>query len=246
MQTQVTQVTQDHAAAASANLAAFAAVPRQQLQLARLPFTIRKAASAGDLRLAAQVRQAGYARHAPGFAATLAAPEPQDTAADTVVLLALSKHDGRAVGTMRIQVNQPQQMTIAQQVKLPEWLDGQRLASASRLAVEQGMFSDTLRIALFKAFFLHAQQEQAAWSVVAARRAMARMYQGLLFRDILDGATFQLSPALDVPHQILALETASARRRWKLARHPLFSFMFETVHPDIDIHGGAPFGTVAG
>ena len=108
------------------------------------------------------------------------------------------------------------------------------------------MFTETLRIALFKAFFLDAQLQQAAWSVVAARKAMARMYQGLLFRDILDGATFRVSPVLDVPHQILALETASAQWRWKLAGHPLFGFMFETVHPDIDIHGGAPFDLVTG
>lgn len=137
-------------------------------------------------------------------------------------------------------------MRIAEQLHLPEWLSGQRLASASRLAVGQGVFMETLRIALFKGYYLYAQQQQAAWSVVAARKPMARMYQGLLFRDIMDGATFRLSQALEVPHQILALQTASAQLRWKLAGHPLFGFMFETVHPEIDIHGGAPFGPVAG
>lgn len=62
MQTQVDRgrASDVIAEASATNLAAFAAVPRHQLRTQRLPFTIPTVCTADELRLALQVRHAGY------------------------------------------------------------------------------------------------------------------------------------------------------------------------------------------
>jgi hypothetical protein len=38
-----------------------------------------------------------------------------------------------------------------------------------------------------------------------------------------------------MPHRILMLEVESARQRWAAAGHPLYEFVFETEHAEIDL-----------
>ena len=37
-----------------------------------------------------------------------------------------------------------------------------------------------------------------------------------------------------LPHRIMAFENTSAERRWGEMRHPLYHFVFETVHADLE------------
>jgi hypothetical protein len=38
---------------------------------------------------------------------------------------------------------------------------------------------------------------------------------------------------------VLALDVFNAHSKWSQARHPLLGFMCDTLHPDIDLSGGA-------
>ena len=102
-----------------------------------LPFTVRVVSSTEDLNKAVAIRHAAYARHLPEFAETLKNPEPYDFDDGVAILLAESKLDGSALGSMRIQTNLYAPLDLEDTVSLPNWLQGRSLAEASRLGVTQ-------------------------------------------------------------------------------------------------------------
>ena len=44
-----------------------------------------------------------------------------------------------------------------------------------------------------------------------------------------------LAHAGHLPHQVLAFDVAGAERRWHGMQHPLYGFMVETWHPDLQL-----------
>ena len=70
-----------------------------------LPFTVRLVGDEASLQKAVAIRHSAYARHLPEFAETLKTAEPADYENGVVILLAESKLDGAALGTMRIHTN---------------------------------------------------------------------------------------------------------------------------------------------
>ena len=87
----------------------------------RLAFTVRLVRNDNDLAKAVQVRHAAYARHMPEFAEKLRTAESIDSEPGVTVLLAQSKLDGAALGTLRIQSNAYRPLTVEQSVTLPRW-----------------------------------------------------------------------------------------------------------------------------
>lgn len=202
----------------------------------RLPFAIRLVRNAADLDKAVAIRHAAYARHVPDLAAKLREPESLDFADGVVVLLAESKLDGTPLGTMRIQTNEFQPLTLEQSVELPTWLQGGSLAEATRLGVTGERIGNMVKTVLFKAFFLYCQQAGIDWMVIAGRSPIDRQYERLLFSDVYPGMGFiPLRHANDMPHRVMSFEVATAEARWAAAQHPLFNFIFRTNHPDIDV-----------
>ena len=201
----------------------------------RLPFTIRVVRDSGALEKAVAIRQAAYARHVPEFAAKLCAPEPNDNDPGSVVLLAESRMDGSPLGTMRIQTNRFKDLAIAGSVELPAWLEGRSMAEATRLGVALGHTGRVVKTTLFKAFFLYCQEANIDWMVIAARPPLDRQYEALLFQDLFPGQFIPMRHGNNIPHRVLAFEVGTAEERWADARHPLFKFVFETRHPDIDL-----------
>ncbi len=83
-----------------------------------LPFTLKIVRTQAELNQAVLIRQAAYDRHLPEFAKSLVKPEAADFEKGTVVLLAESKEDGSAVGTMRIQTNAYKPLCLEQSIRL--------------------------------------------------------------------------------------------------------------------------------
>lgn len=208
--------------------------------VAHLDFTVRIVRTDADLLKAVQVRHQAYSRHKPELAAQLQRPEPDDTADDCFVLLAERKLDQVPLGTMRVQVNDHRPLPMERQVALPRWMAGKRLADARRLGIAQCAAGTEVRTALFKAYFLGLQNLRVDWSVVGARPPLTRMYERLMFADVLNGATYVPDPLPNDPHRVLAFEMATAEQKWTAARHPLTNYMVHTVHPDIDIGDADP------
>jgi hypothetical protein len=201
----------------------------------RVPFTIRIASGESDLRKAVAIRRAAYGRHLPEFAQSMAV-EACDSTPGTTVLLAESKLDGAPIGTMRIQTNEYAPLPVEKSVKLPHRFNGARLGEATRLGVANGAIGKVVKMMLFKSLFLYCEQQQIDWLVITARSPIDREYDAMLFNDVFEDRQFlPMAHVGGLPHRVMAGEVGVARQRWGEAKHPLFKFIFQIHHPDIDL-----------
>lgn len=209
----------------------------------RLPFTVRAVGDEQQLRKAVSIRHRAYGRHVPELAELLRQPEAKDQEAGCLVLLAESKLDGEALGTMRIQTNRYRPLALQASVALPGWLARSNLAEATRLGIAEGRVGRVVKVMLFKAFYTYCLETGIDWMVIGARSPLDRMYQALLFSDLFpDQPPVPLKHAGNIPHRILGFEIATADARWRAARHPMYDLFVNTRHPDIDI--GEASGTL--
>ena len=216
----------------------FETLPQRQLTEERLPFSVRIVCDEADLDKAVSIRHAAYERHIPAVAALLEKPEATDFEPGSVVLLAESKLDGSPLGTMRIQTNRYRQLALQQSVELPNWLHGSSQAEATRLGVIGNRMGRLVKTALFKAYYQYCVLEEIEWMVIAARSPLDRQYEALLFQDVLPNGEFiPMRHAGNIPHRVLAFNVELAERNWSTAGHPLYGFVFDTNHTDIELSG---------
>ena len=199
-----------------------------------LPFVIRPAVTEQDYFKAVDIRHRAYARHVPEFAASLRVAETADYEDGSLVLLAEAKLDGSPLGTMRIQSNVNQALHLEESITLPSWLQGASMLEASRLAVELGAAGRLVRVALFKACYFYCVEAPIDWMVITAREPLDRLYESLLFQDVLPGGGMvPIHHVGNIPHRVMALSVLDGYSAWAEANHPLFRFFFQTIHPDI-------------
>jgi hypothetical protein len=200
-----------------------------------LEFTLQLVSSPEDLLDACSVRAQAYGHHLPEMGRRLAEPDDLDFAPGTSVFLCRAKADGRATGTMRIQSNACGPLLMEGSLSLPPWLRGAPRAEITRLAVRVG--ADPLtRLSLWKASYQFCVANQLNWMVVGARNeALIRNYRRLGFVDVFGpDELMPLEHTGGLPHRIMAFDNTSARRRWGEMRHPLYEFVFETQHSDLE------------
>ena len=199
-----------------------------------LEFTLQLVSSPEDLLDACSVRAQAYGHHLPEMGRRLAEPDELDLAPGTSVFLCRAKADGRATGTMRIQSNAHGPLLMEGSLSLPPWLRGAPRAEITRLAVRVG--ADPLtRLSLWKASYQFCVANQLNWMVVGARNdALIRNYRRLGFVDVFGpDELMPLAHTGGLPHRIMAFDNTSAQRRWGEMRHPLYQFVFETLHSDL-------------
>lgn len=200
-----------------------------------LPFTVNVVRTAQELKKAVEIRQSAYARHMPEFADTLRAPEKMDLEPGVVIFLAASKVDGSPLGTMRVQTNAFRPLALESSVKLPPHLQSCSLAEATRLGITQDRVGRLVKTALFKSFYQYCLFAGIEWMVIAGRSPIDRQYERLMFKDIYpDSGFIPLKHASNIPHRVMALEVAKVESLWRAANHPLYSFFFQTHHPDLE------------
>jgi hypothetical protein len=224
----------------SSHLQTRPAVVRKVISKARveeaLPFTLKIVRTQAELDKAVLIRQAAYDRHLPDFAKSLVKPEAADFEKGMVVLLAESKEDGSPVGTMRIQTNAYKPLCLEQSINLPQWLKELPMAEATRLGVTNQVGGRLVTTALFKAFYMYCQQIGVEWMVIAGRAPVDRMYQRMLFEDVVPGQGFvPLAHANNLPHRVMSFNVKTAFEKWSAVNHPLLNFAALTHHPDITL-----------
>lgn len=201
-----------------------------------LPFRIRLVRTYEHLVRAVQVRRDAYARHLPALADILAEAERSDCTANSVVLLAESKADGEAIGTMRIATNLDAPIEFEAALDLPACFRGTTIAQVARLGVRNCTDAALVKLALFKALHRYCLALQIEWMMVGAHPPLDRLYQQLRFIDVFnpeDRFRIPSAPAYDV--RVMAFAVESAERTWREADHPLYDFMFAEYCPDIEI-----------
>lgn len=201
----------------------------------RLPFRVA-VASDDQLEAIAQTRSKAYGRHLPAMQDQLARPEPADMAADCILVAATSAVDGSILGSFRMQLNHIQALPLEMSFELPTEYQGGLLAEIVRLNIPSSAGAATVRAALFKAVYLCASMLGVKHLVVAGRRPVDRIYEGLLFSDIAEkGRMYPMAHVRGVQHRVMSLDVPLAEGRWRKAQHPLYGFMVTTEHPDIDM-----------
>lgn len=201
-----------------------------------LGFALRPAAFRHDLLDACAVRAQAYGHHLPEMGARLTEPDALDEAPGTTVFLCRDKASGRATGTMRIQTSHAGALMMEQSVTLPDWLAAVPRAEITRLAVSVG--ADPLtKLCLMKASYLFCMSQHVQWMVIGARNeALIRNYRRLGFIDALGhDELVPLAHTGGLMHRILAFDVLSAERAWAAARHPLYEFMVQTQHEDLEV-----------
>ena len=202
----------------------------------RLPFSVRLVRNDEDLAKAVQVRHAAYARHMPEFAEKLRSAESIDSEPGVAVLLAQSKLDGAALGTLRIQSNAHMPLKVEQSVTLPRWMRDRPLVEVSRLGIVGGSVGRLVKTMLIKAAFQYCEQDGIDWAIVAARAPLDRHYDQLLFEDLFPEQGFiPMRHGNNIPHRVLGFEIETGAQRWEEANHPLLNFFTQTHHTDIDV-----------
>jgi hypothetical protein len=202
----------------------------------RLAFEVRTVVTQDELFKAVTIRHQAYSRHLPELGRRLTVPESADTTPGYTVLLAENRLDGTPLATVRLQTNEFGPLALEESVALPSWLRGRKLAEATRLAVADSVRGRFVTVVMFKAFFQFCLAHDVEWMVVCARPPLDRIYQSLLFEDVVAGGTFvPLKHSANIPHRALAFNVATAEPRWRTAGHSLYAFMGLTLHPDIRV-----------
>ena len=114
-----------------------------------------------------------------------------------------------------------------------------RMVEATRLCVVGHSNSSMVRSALFKALFEYCNIQKVDWIMAVGRRPIDRIYDALLFSDVADsGKFYPMAHVNGEMHRVMGLRSA-AQTSWAAIQHPLYKFVFETHHADIDLSESA-------
>jgi len=209
----------------------------EDVAVQRLPFRV-EIATRHLLDEVVALRAQAYGKHLPQLGARLGAPEEADFDPGCVVLAAVSHLDGAVLGTFRIHTNAYQPLPLESSICLPDSHQGCRLVEPTRLCIRGDVNASVVKAALFKALYQYCAAQQVDHAVVAGRRPIDRMYDGLLFNDVAQvGKFYPMAHAGYLPHRVMSQATVDVPRTWRAAAHGLYPFFFETVHEDIDLSG---------
>lgn len=201
-----------------------------------LSFQVRIARTRQDLMAACRVRAESYGHHLPQMHNVLIEPDLLDADEHTVVVLATDKASGRAIGTARFQTNEGGKLLIEHSMSVPDDMRDDTRAEITRLSAVAGA-DPLVKLSLMKASYLYCVAKQVRWMVIGARsEALIRQYRRLGFEDLFaDRRTFPLLHAGRLEHRVLAFNVTTAERTWRENRNPLYTFIFDTAHRDIDL-----------
>jgi len=206
-----------------------------------LTFSVRIARTRTDLQAACRVRSMSYGHHVPQLQTTLMEPDLLDADENTVVVLCVDKKTGEAVGTARFQTNAGGPLLIEHSMTLPAEMRDDTRAEITRLSAVAGA-DPLVKLCLMKASYLFCLATQVRWMVIGARsEALVRQYRRLGFCNVFeDGRLVPLLHAGRLDHHILCFNVTTAESRWREKNHPLYEFMIETAHPDIQLFSTRP------
>lgn len=202
----------------------------------RLPFVMKLVRTEAQLRKVRELRAVAYGHHLPHLADQLRMPDSLDKSPGTVIFLAEDKLTGEAIGTARLQSNTHMPLLLEGSVTIPPELKRSALTEITRFSVRPGYNQFVTRQALIKACYLYCCAMQLPVILIGARRPLDRIYESLGYVDIFEpGQKFPLLHAGGIEHRILKFDVYGAERHWHAQQHPLYGFMFQTYHPDIQV-----------
>lgn len=182
------------------------------------------------------LRNLAFVRHRHPFAKADLTIEPSDIRQSSVLLCAEDNLDGKPIGTLRIEHNRDTELLLWREIPIPEWMNGFPALWISGFAVQAGNVGRAARNALLKAAYLYAVANQCQFIVTVQSPPRDRLYKPLGFIPVYNGDP-TLTPSFlhGLPVKALFARVNDFERSWKESNHILYSYMFETFHPSIEV-----------
>lgn len=206
------------------------------LETQALPFRMRIAKSAQDIQRVCQHRGEAYARHQPDLVQRLALHEPEadDLRDDVVLVMAESHEDGSILGSLRLSTNINTPLRFEREFELPQRFSKKALAEAGRMVSQNGPGGRMVVPALVKVAYEVCFRTGIDALLLIARAPIDRMYKAMQFEDVF-GEKVVTSAQPGVPVTLFFMDTLRFDSRLREANCPIYPFLGETHHPDIDI-----------
>lgn len=201
-----------------------------------LPFQVRIAKSPQDIARVCQHRGEAYARHQPDLVQRLSLYEPEadDLRDDIVLVMAESHEDGSIVGSLRLSTNINTPLRFEKEFDLPQRFHQKALAEAGRMVTQNGPGGRMVVPALVKVAYEACFRTGIDALLLIARPPIDRMYKAMQFEDVF-GTRVVTSAQPGVPVTLFFMDTLRFESRLREANCPIYPFLVETHHPDIDI-----------
>ncbi|WP_395669673.1 N-acyl amino acid synthase FeeM domain-containing protein [Rhodoferax sp.] len=204
-----------------------------------LPFVVRMAQQS-ELRDVAAFRAASYGKHLPDVARGLIDPEGSDYDLGCEVIVVRSKLDDSLLGTMRMHTNVFKPLPLQASIHLGDRFRQKRMMETTRLCIKGSPNASLVRTAMFKAQFHYCLENRIDWMLAAGRRPVDRIYESLLFADVLEpGRFYPMRHAGGIGHRVMCLSPREALKMWSVD-HPLHVFIMGTDHGDMDMSAATP------
>lgn len=210
---------------------------RPVLETQALPFRLRIAKNREDIERICLQRGGAYSRHQPDLVSrlSLCQPEADDLRDDAVLLMAESLEDGSVLGSLRLTTNINTPLRFEKEFDLPERFQRRALLEAGRMVTQNGPKGRMVVPSLIKVAFEICYRTGIDYLMLIARAPVDRMYKAMQFEDLYHGEKVFTSAQPGVPVTLFFMDILQVDHRFRTAGCPIYPFMAETHHPDIDI-----------
>ncbi|MCH8180382.1 MAG: hypothetical protein IIA02_11445 [Proteobacteria bacterium] len=210
---------------------------RPALETQALPFRMRVAKTREDIERVCQHRGEAYSRHQPDLVHRLGLhrPEADDLRDDVVLVMAESHEDGSILGSLRLSTNLNDPLRFEKEFDLPQRFQKRSLMEAGRMVTQNGPAGRMVVPALIKVTAAVSFRCGMDYVLLIARAPLDRMYKSWQFEDMYDGEKVITSAQPGVPVTLFFMDIPQVDHRLRVAQCPIYQFMAETHHPDIDI-----------
>lgn len=196
---------------------------------------IRLARTEGQIQQAVGVRYQAYAERLSGLASDVAIKEDLDRTVDPVILLAENALTAEVVGTARLNSG-PGVRDLLAQIDLPAHYHGERLGYFSRMAaIGDPTTKRIVRGLLHKSLLKVCVAKQVDRMLLLVGDVRSKLYAPWGFKPVFSKTL--LTPAMLHGRSVnlYELETRKAEEMAKELGQPLYKFLFQTYHEEIEI-----------
>lgn len=200
------------------------------------PYRVRLVRTDQDLDAVVAVRREAYGSKLQALADQVGKPEGFDYHHGAVILLLEDRNTGKPLATTRLNTGHGL-LPIMADMELPGFITSSPIGYVSRMAiVGEAISKPEIRILLDKAVFQLCQAKQIRNMLIFAVVPRQRIFMSRGFRDIFEDRQPRHPAFLNgVPIRALAMDVVTLEREWKALKHPMYSFIFDTFHPEIEV-----------
>jgi hypothetical protein len=204
-----------------------------------LPFEILFARTERDFPNVGHARFETYNHHHSHFQGFVPPRiETKDMQKGSFLIYAKDKSGGKIHGSIRVQSNikRPLDVELYDPNPLPLNFIGKHLAFISRFSVVRSAVAIAVHDALLKAAMMYCDSIQSSHWVVTADASTTRLYQKIGFTRSDQAERYQGAKDAPFPIFVLTATKTDFSRAISEKNKRLYSFIFESVHPDIRLY----------